>query len=70
MFKKREHAYVDLLVIEAKPSRLKKHPNHYRICSVTKRGQHNYINLKLPLKLQARILQAYAQGKKVRIFAQ
>ena len=61
--------FIDLTITESKPSLKKRLSRQYRICSVTKRGDQRYINLRLPREVQDKILRAYSQGKQVRIFA-
>lgn len=61
--------FVDLVIAEMKPSLKKRVLGEYRICSVTRRGHEKFINLRIPAEMQDKILQAYAQGKQVRIFA-
>lgn len=65
----RNKRFVDFVITEAKPSFTKKIIGDYRICSVTKRGEDRFINLRIPAEVQQKILSAYAQGKQVRIFA-
>jgi len=61
--------FVDFSITPVKPSWRRQLTQQYRICSVTKRGNQRYINLRVPLEVQEQILSAYAQGKQVRIFA-
>jgi hypothetical protein len=61
--------FIDFAITETKPTAIKRLGRQYRICSITKRGNERYINLRLPVEVQNKILQAYSQGKQVRIFA-
>ena len=62
--------YVDLVISEAKAQTLLgRSPKHYRFCTLTRKGSQHFINLQLPQNVQKTILEAYASGKKVRIFA-
>lgn len=61
--------FVDFTIGPAKMPWRKKATGAYRICSVTRRGNTRYINLRVPQEVQEQILSAYAQGKQVRIFA-
>jgi hypothetical protein len=61
--------FVDFTITPSKVSWRKKAAGAYRICSVTKRGDTRYINLRVPSEVQEQILSAYAQGKQVRIFS-
>lgn len=69
MPKVKSDKFVDFTIVPAKPSWRKKVTGAYRICSVTKRGNTRYINLRVPASVQEQILSAYAQGKQVRIFS-
>lgn len=61
--------FVDFVISEGKPSIKKRLLSDYRICSVTRRGDQRYINLRVPVEVQRKILSAYANGKQVRFFA-
>jgi hypothetical protein len=65
----KQSKFVDLIISEAAPSLQQKLKRDYRICSITKKGTERYINLRIPAEVQDKILQAYSQGKQVRIFA-
>jgi hypothetical protein len=61
--------FVDFVITQSKPSVKQRLLGDYRICSVTRRGDQRYINLRVPAEVQRKILNAYASGKQVRIFA-
>jgi hypothetical protein len=64
-----KHQFVDFVISEGKPSVKQRLLGDYRICSVTRRGDQRFINLRVPAEVQRKILSAYASGKQVRIFA-
>lgn len=64
-----DQRFVDLVIKDATPSFKKKLHRNYRICTITNYGTDRYINLRLPVEIQQKILSAYSQGKQVRIFA-
>ena len=61
--------FVDLVISEAKPTAFRKPRGQYGVCTLSRKRGQKYINLSIPETVQNRILQAYAQGKVVRIFA-
>lgn len=61
--------FVDFVITQGKPSVKQRLLGDYRICSVTRRGNERFINLRVPAEVQRKILSAYASGKQVRIFA-
>ena len=61
--------YVDLVITEANRDVKKRIKGDYRFCTLTRRGNHHFINLRLPKDVQETIISAYEQGKQVRIFA-
>lgn len=69
MLRPKSNNFVDFSISPVKPSWRRQLTQQYRICSVTKRGNQRYINLRVPQEVQEQILSAYAQGKQVRIFA-
>jgi len=61
--------YVDLVISQLNPGVKKKIKGDYRFCTLTRRGNQHFINLRLPRDVQETIISAYEQGKQVRIFA-
>lgn len=61
--------FVDFVITQSKPSAKQRLLGDYRICSITRRGDQRFINLRVPAEVQRKILNAYARGKQVRIFA-
>jgi hypothetical protein len=61
--------FVDFVITQSAPSPKQRLLGDYRICSVTRRGDQRFINLRVPAEVQRKILSAYASGKQVRIFA-
>lgn len=69
MRRQTKNQFVDLVISEAKPSKLKQARRNYRICTLTRSKGQQTINLRVPESIQDRILDAYKSGKTVRIFA-
>ena len=69
MSRTQQSQYVDLVIKESRPSLLKRLRGDYRICTLTRTRQERMINLRIPDTMQDRIIEAYENGKTVRIFA-
>lgn len=68
--KTNKHQFVDLIIAPSKPGLTKKLAGNYRLCTLTKTNSgQRLINLRLPDSVQDTILDAYKEGKTVRIFA-
>ena len=59
---------VDLYISE-RPTEGKKQSGSFRFCTLSKSKHQKTINFRLPDEIQQKILQAYQQGKVVRVFA-
>ena len=65
MTKQPSGQYVDLVINEARPGQAE---GEFRFCTLSKNRGHKTINLRLPEDIQECIVNAYEQGKIVRIF--
>lgn len=67
---KTKENYLDLKISTANPKLSQKLAGKYRLCTVTKaKDGSRYISLRLPSDIQDTIINAYRDGKTVRIFS-